>query len=78
MLPTLKPGQIVIGIRHKPTVGSLVIVRYMDREIIKRLTKVDQSKVFIMGDNPQQSMDSRIFGWLPKNSLVTTVIWPKN
>ena len=77
MLPTLKPNQIVVGTKPKITLGSLVIVSYKDKEIVKRLTKIDGNKVYIIGDNPAQSSDSRSFGWINKNDLLASVIWPR-
>ncbi|MEI9914356.1 MAG: S24 family peptidase [Candidatus Saccharibacteria bacterium] len=78
MLPTLKPGQIVIGIRPRIIEGRLVIAVHKDKEIVKRLTKIDGNKIYIIGDNPDQSSDSRNFGWINKNQLLASVIWPRN
>jgi phage repressor protein C with HTH and peptisase S24 domain len=79
MLPTLKPGQIVIGLRRGSTKpGRLVIVDHGGREIVKRLAKVSKNKLYIVGDNQAHSSDSRHYGWINKNCLLATVIWPKS
>lgn len=78
-MPTLKPGQIVIGSTrsNKAKIDKVVIVKYNKREIIKRLKKINKNKVYVIGDNPKISSDSKKFGWLAKENLVATVIWPK-
>jgi nickel-type superoxide dismutase maturation protease len=79
MQPSLKPGQIVVGLPHKkPNPGQVIIVKHEGRELIKRLQKVNSNKLFITGDNKTQSSDSREFGWISGDSLLATVIWPIN
>jgi phage repressor protein C with HTH and peptisase S24 domain len=78
MQPSLFPNQLVLGRRGaKPKIGSLVIVKYRGKEIVKRLDKIDGQKLFITGDNEQHSLDSRKFGWISQELLVATVIWPR-
>ena len=71
------PGQLVVGICWlKPRPGRLVIVEVEGRQIVKRLSKTNGSKVYILGDNESFSTDSRRFGWISKNDLLASVIWP--
>lgn len=79
MLPTLRPGQIVIasGLFRQPQIDSVVIVRHDNLEKIKRVRVVDNGRVFIVGDNNRGSIDSRVFGWLPEESVIGKVIWPR-
>ncbi len=78
MQPVLSPGKLVIGSkRRQPIIGNLVIVSYGNDQIIKRLAKVQGDKVYIIGDNEDHSIDSRSYGWLSKDSIVATVIWPR-
>lgn len=77
MQPTLKAGRLVIGLAYlKPKPGKLIIARFKGRDIIKRLAAVKGDQIYIVGDNQAESSDSRNFGWLNKNSLLATVIWP--
>lgn len=79
MLPSLRPEQIVIAsglIKLRPS--SVVIVRRGKLEIVKRLSKISKNKVFIMGDHSARSTDSREFGWISRDDVLATVIWPKN
>ncbi len=77
MRPALVPGQIVVAISWlKPRPNKLVVVEARGRQIVKRLSAVEGSKVYILGDNEPFSTDSRKFGWISKKNLLATVIWP--
>jgi len=79
MLPVLKDGQLVLAFKKtKLRPGSIVIVKRKDKEIIKRLNKIRGNKLYILGDNLVRSTDSREFGWITKEDVLATVIWPKN
>ena len=78
MLPTLRPGQIVIA--KKPArvaVGDIVVVRHDGLEKIKRVAKMQDGRIFVTGDNPAASTDSRSFGWLRLGDVCGRLIWPK-
>ncbi len=78
MLPTLKPGQIVIATRHfKPQVGQIIVVQHRGIQKIKRLTSISDSGFFVEGDNAKKSTDSRHFGAVDHHSLQALVIWPR-
>jgi nickel-type superoxide dismutase maturation protease len=78
MLPGLKPNQVVFAVaaRH-PRVGEIVIVRHNGMEKIKRIAKVRKDAIYLIGDNPSASTDSRTFGWLSKASMKARVVWPR-
>jgi phage repressor protein C with HTH and peptisase S24 domain len=70
MLPNFKPGKLVVFVRrrfYKP--GDLVLVRHGGLEKIKRIQKINGSRVFITGDKKKASTDSRHFGQLPLSSI---------
>lgn len=78
MQPKLKNGQIILAVSFKrPKTGNVVIFRHNGLEKIKRLVKIRQDEVYILGDNPQLSTDSRTFGWLPISAVKAKVIWPR-
>ena len=82
MLPTLGPGDTVwvdsrayrdVG----PDVGDLVVARHpfqANQRLIKRVEKVEEGRVFLRGDNPEESTDSRGLGALGVDRLVGQVI----
>lgn len=81
MLPALKPGKLVVASawfrRLHP--GQVVIITHDGLEKIKRIEQVDmrQQRLFVAGDNPEHSTDSRHFGWLPLSVVVAIVRWPR-
>lgn len=79
MLPALKPGQIVIGTKSKQLKpGQLVIFRHHGIEKIKRVNQLRAEELTVLGDNSNNSTDSRDFGWLARKEVIAKVIWPRN
>lgn len=78
MRPTYRNGQtILVGHTRNRREGD-VVVAYMDRrEVLKRITKIENGKVFLEGDNKNSSTDSRVHGWLQDRHVVAKVVWPK-
>lgn len=79
MLPTLKPGKLIIALRarySKYKEGDVVILRHEGIEKVKRVHEVKNDVVFVIGDNPSESKDSRAFGALPVSAVIGKVVWP--
>lgn len=76
MAPAYSHGTIVFAMRlfKQPKVGDVVIVRHHRVEVMKRVDQLDDDQMYLLGDNPQESTDSRHFGWLPTSALVAVVI----
>lgn len=75
MSPTYPQGKLVIARRRKTVrVGDVVIVRHHKMELIKRVDQITGEHVFVVGDNPDNSTDSRHYGWLPLSSIIGVVI----
>lgn len=75
MRPTLRPGQRVLVdprayARRVPALGDIVVARHPFRRevhLVKRVARVDGDRVFLAGDNPAESTDSRTLGgFLPE------------
>jgi nickel-type superoxide dismutase maturation protease len=70
MSPTLEPGDWLLAdpdayAQTAPVVGDLVLVadpREPSRLLIKRVSEIHDSELFVSGDAPDQSTDSRAFG----------------
>ena len=78
MLPTLKSGDaILIETSISIKVGELVLARHPFRssvKMVKRVADIDEDgSVFLSGDNPSESSDSRTFGAVSIKSIVGRV-----
>lgn len=81
MQPTLKPGDRVLvrrlGQKAAPSLGSVVVTWHPQRSelrLIKRLSRVNSTGLWLMGDNPAESTDSRQLGSVPTNLLIGEVV----
>ena len=81
MQPTLEPGERVLvkrlGRKPAPSLGSLVVTWHpqrMELRLIKRLSRVDRTGLWLLGDNPAESTDSRQLGAVPTNLLIGEVV----
>ncbi|HET9412290.1 MAG TPA: S26 family signal peptidase [Candidatus Saccharimonadales bacterium] len=79
MLPNYPHGKVIFAWRFsKPRQGDVVIVKHHQVELIKRVDKIDQDRVFLLGDNPEESTDSRHYGWLPLSAIRGVVLGGNN
>jgi nickel-type superoxide dismutase maturation protease len=79
MLPAFTHGKIVVGWRFRqPKVGDVVIARHHRIELIKRVSELQEDKVYLLGDNAEASTDSRQFGWLPAGAIIAVVVTRRN
>lgn len=79
MLPALKEGQIILGInciKYNP--GDIVMLSHRGIEKVKRVKKIVEGMVYLIGDNPSSSLDSRDFGYVDRSCIYARVIWPRN
>jgi len=79
MIPTLEPGRLVLGskvlnhYRH----GDVIIIRHEGLEKIKRIKKIgSNNKLYVQGDNPSHSLDSRHFGYIDASLIYAKIILP--
>ncbi len=79
MTPMLRPGQLIVAttIFRKLRPGQVVILRKNNRELIKRIERIIDGKVFVIGDNLEASTDSRQFGWLDVSTVAAVVVKPR-
>lgn len=74
MRPALIDGDIVIVFPRTPRKNDLVLVRHNGSEIIKRVSRIQEKSYYIIGDNSQESTDSRHFGFVDKSDILGTVM----
>ncbi len=71
MLPALKHGSIVVAISGiKARVGDIVVAKLNNRSVIKRLERIDNDSCYLVGDNRQESSDSRHYGRVPSSAIL--------
>lgn len=82
MEPTLPAGSRVVAVPYQAgqplRVGDLVLARRPDRpdvEMIKRVAAVDGDRLVLLGDNPAQSTDSRLFGPVDRSAVIAVIRW---
>ena len=81
MQPTLDPGDRVLvrrlGVTPTLPLGSVVVTWHPKRSklrLIKRLKRVEGAGLWLLGDNPAESTDSRQIGSVPINLLIGEVV----
>ncbi len=78
MLPGLRAGQLVLFVACcQLSVGDVVMVRHNGLEKIKRIARLEERRVYVLGDNPAASTDSRQFGWLDLDAVAATLLLPR-
>ncbi len=83
MAPRLRAGALVIAEPLDDAAvlrpGDVVVARRPDRpqlEIIKRIHSIDAAgTIFLVGDNPRVSTDSREFGAVTREHILARVRW---
>ena len=84
MQPTLEPGDRVLvrrlgrkGQKPAPSLESVVVTWHPQRSklrLIKRLKSVEETGLWLLGDNPAESTDSRQLGAIPTSLLIGEVV----
>ncbi|MGL4551574.1 MAG: S26 family signal peptidase, partial [Gemmataceae bacterium] len=59
-----------------PRAGDVIVLASPvdGRRLVKRVAAVDGDRLYVAGDNPAQSVDSRSFGWVPRSAVVGRVV----
>lgn len=88
MCPTFMPGDFVVldrkaFARRRPHPGEVVLApdpREPSRTVLKRIARMDlHGGLWLEGDNPDESTDSRSYGWVRPDALLGRVVgryWP--
>jgi nickel-type superoxide dismutase maturation protease len=78
MYPTLEKGQLVL-IRRRPNlkINDIVVFVHNGAEKVKRICGMEGDFFYVLGDNPRYSTDSRQYGYIRRDSVVGTVVFPR-
>lgn len=79
MEPKIEHGDIVLAsnifyLFKKPRINDIVSFRKKDKILLKRITRIDEGKYFLEGDNKNDSLDSRKFGHISKEQILGKVV----
>lgn len=74
MIPTLLPGQLVIGWHRKLRKSDIVLARQAGREVVKRIKVVEDGKAYLVGDNVSESRDSRHYGPVEFQDIIGSIM----
>ena len=79
MNPTLKDGEIVLVDRDaKIDVGDIVVAKHpieQNSEVVKRVARInDRGHYFLIGDNSDDSTDSRHYGAVTREYIKGKVV----
>ena len=86
MFPTLMDGDFYLGVRvfrkSKCRIGKIYVFKppYEDEQekfVIKRLAFIQDGKYFFLGDNADDSYDSRYYGYVDSKNVVARLITRK-
>lgn len=79
MWPTFKQGEVVVASTNTDDVrvGDVVMVEHEGLEKLKRIAKMRPGEIYVLGDNPSASSDSRNFGWLSDRSVKAKIVWSR-
>jgi nickel-type superoxide dismutase maturation protease len=80
MEPALREGDwlIVAPLRRSPSPGDIVLARdprEPDRLVLKRVAAVEDGRCTLLGDHPEASTDSRVFGPVPVEHVLGRAVF---
>ena len=79
MVPVLPPKTLVIGLAwlKKCKAGDIVVFVHDGREKIKRVQEIlGDGSLYLVGEHPETSTDSRHFGAVDPSTIRAKIIWP--
>ncbi len=74
MLPTLVPNDVVMVSRRLPRAGQMALADIEGRQVVKRVEKIERGRYYLVGDNPDESTDSRHYGAVKKSAILGTIM----
>lgn len=79
MEPTLKPGDYILANLWFIDVAEndIVVLKHPRKDLIlvKRISRIDGRKVFLIGDNKKYSEDSRKFGPVTRGDIIAKMAY---
>jgi signal peptidase I len=79
MLPGYRSGDYIITssfhTRFKP--GDVIVLNHPTAytKLVKRVSRIEDDRLFVLGDNRLESQDSRAFGSIDKKQVIGKVVF---
>jgi len=78
MYPTLEKGQLVLVRRRlRLKINDIIVFIQNGNEKVKRVCGMEGDFLYVLGDNPRYSTDSRQYGYIHRNSVIGTIVFPR-
>ena len=76
MEPAIKEGSyLVVNCWYRKVAAKeIVVLRANGMVMVKRIDRIEGSRIFVVGDNRESSMDSRKLGWMDRKDIVGKLI----
>jgi len=77
MEPALPAGSFMLAKLHPKNikVHDVVAFKHDGLIFIKRASEIKSDQLWLVGDNPHDSLDSRSFGWIDRKNILSKIIW---
>ena len=76
MVPSFAPGErLLVRYGGTFTIDDVVLVKRPDQIDVKRINKVIDDRIYVIGDNLDVSIDSRHYGPVSAEQILAKVIW---
>lgn len=53
------------------------MIHHNQLDKLKRIIKLRATELYVVGDNPESSTDSRSFGWISRDLVIGVMVWPR-
>ena len=78
MQPILKNGDIVLVsnllyLFKEPQINDIVAFKFNNKIVVKRISQIKDKQYFLMGDNLNDSLDSRKIGFISRKNILGKV-----
>lgn len=78
MEPALKNNNIVLVsnlfyIFKEPKVNDIVAFKFNNKKMVKRISQIKDNQYFVIGDNINDSLDSRKIGFIDRKNILGKV-----
>jgi phage repressor protein C with HTH and peptisase S24 domain len=76
MTPYLNDNDLIaVWKSNKYKSGDIIGFKFDGQILIKRISRIKDNQYYVLGDNPDNSLDSRKFGWVSNNNIIFKLLF---